>query len=140
MSDQEINLDDIPISVHAFKNNIQNHILTYVECPCGFKTILASPFCPKCKQPRPENTKWKQVKSAGEIHSYCVIYVGSPELLDITPYIAVIVDFGDGLKMSSILYEKFDPYNPPADLIGQKVKHGFLKRPDESSILIMRKV
>ncbi len=139
MSEQEIKLKDIPISIYSFKQNIQNHILAYVECNCGFKTILASPFCPKCKQVRSKNTKWQQVNSPGEIHSYCVTYVGAPELKDITPYIAIIVDFGDGLKMSSILYEDFDPRSPPDDLIGQKVKHDFLKRPDGTSILIMRK-
>ncbi len=125
---QESDLHNTPKTQIQFMNLINKDILAFVQCDCGYASFLITDVCPKCKG----NTRWKIITShgTGKIVSYCVVYVGPPELMDITPYISVIVDFGAGLRISAILSMKFDMNNPPMDLIGKSVSVKCLERPN----------
>jgi len=59
-----------------------------------------------------------------------VTYIAPPELTDMAPYISVIAEFGEGLRISAVLDMKLDPKLPPVDLIGKKIKHSFIERPN----------
>jgi uncharacterized OB-fold protein len=126
---QEFNLDMAPKSMVQFGKNIQNGILAYIEYGCGHKNFLTQPFCQKC-QKTIESAKWKKVDFDGIIKTYCVTYVTPPELTDMAPYISIIAEFGEGLRISAILDMKFDPNSPPINLIGKKIKHKFIDRPN----------
>ena len=130
---------DHPITLQQYRMNIQAQVLAFVECSCGFKTFVPTVYCPQCKRPRPQDTTWQKIEGSGKISSYCVIYVGPPELRDLIPYISVIVDFGEGLRITSLLLEPFDGQHPPEDLIGTEVVPNFLLREDDTRLLVMRK-
>lgn len=126
----EIDLNSAPATIEQFVQNIHSGILAYVECECGYKTFLANTYCPICKKEHPDTAKWKKIESPGTIVSYCVTYVSPPELSDIVPYVSLIADFGDNLRISAILKEKIDPAKPPTDLIGKKIIPDFIERPN----------
>jgi uncharacterized OB-fold protein len=116
-----------PFTIEQFMKNIQNGILAAAVCDCGYRTFLAASVCPKCG--KSSNQHWEPVTGPGSILTYCVTYVGPPELADITPYIAIIVGFGDELRISAVLSYPLDPLHPPEDLIGKSVRVQFIDRP-----------
>ena len=124
-----------PISMEYFIKNLNQGYFACVVCECGARTFIASAICPKCKQPREKHSKWVPISWSGTIQTFCITYVGPPELADITPYISTIVNFGEDLNISAILNQKFDPYKPPLDLINKEVEVALLDRPDGKKIL-----
>lgn len=118
-----------PMTMEQFVKNIQNGKLCGVKCDCGYATFLTTPLCPQCHIPRDKASKWIPITTKGTIASYCVTYVGPPELADLCPYGSLIVDFGSGLRISAILNQKLDPMNPPSNLIGKQVEVSIMDRP-----------
>lgn len=131
-------MDKQPLTIEQFMKNIDDEILAYIECGCGEKRFLTVPLCRKCGKSTEEIARWQIIDWAGEIKTYCIVYVGPPELKDISPYCSVIVSFGDGLQISAILDEEINFKNPPTNLIGQKVVHSFIERGDGKKILAMK--
>ena len=127
---QQSDLENAPKTQIQFINFVNKGVLASIECDCGYSSFLISDQCPTCKG----NTRWKIVNWNGTIASYCVVYVGPPELMDITPYTTAIVDFGRNLRISAIVNTKFDINNPPVDLIGKKVAPKILERPNRKII------
>ncbi len=123
---QESDLVNTPKTQIQFVNLINKDVLAFVQCDCGYASFLINDTCPLCNA----KTRWKIVNWNGKIVSYCVVYVGPPELMDISPYISVIIDFGAGLRISAILSMKFDANRPPMDLIGKSVSVKCLERPN----------
>lgn len=132
------NLENLPITIEQFMKNIDNGVLAFIRCECGAKRFLTVPICTECGKACSDDGKWEKITSEGEIKTYCVVYVGPPELKDISPYCSVIVSFGEGLQISAILDEKIDFMEPPTNLIGKKIKPSFIKRDENHNILGMK--
>ncbi|MHA1820020.1 MAG: Zn-ribbon domain-containing OB-fold protein [Promethearchaeota archaeon] len=116
------------VSLQNYQKHLEKGIFTIIECECGFKTTLPLPTCPNCGKSLKESGHWAMMDKPAKIVSYCVTYVGPPELSDLTPYASLILDFGDGLRISALLDEDFKKKAPPDDLIGKDVRVKIIKR------------
>jgi uncharacterized OB-fold protein len=130
MGSQTPEFINAPKTMIQFISNLRNGILSYVECDCGHRTFQASIVCPKCHQNAEKTARWKIIETEGKIITYTAVFVGPPQLADITPYLLAIVNFGTNLQIAALINIKLDPNNLPSDLIGKKVKPEILIRPE----------
>jgi uncharacterized OB-fold protein len=122
-----------------YQRFIESGVLKYLECSCGHQSILPMPFCSGCNRQIAQSAKWTTLDRPGTVISYTVTYVTSPELAPISPYINVLVDFGNDLRFNGILEYDFPAEKPPTDLIGKAVLVEIKKIADmERNTIIMK--